>query len=173
MKTRVKTAHSHFRVVSRWREGSTVCHVTDRSPSGASWASTPAVRRSMQANRGRDTRPEMAIRKRVHAAGLRYRVSERPIPELRRTADLVFRRDRIAVFCDGCFWHGCPEHGELPTRNRAFWAEKLARNVARDRQTDSVLVAQGWTVLRVWEHDDADEAAERIVEAVMTVRTSG
>jgi DNA mismatch endonuclease (patch repair protein) len=73
-----------------------------------SWASSDGVRASMRANRGRDTNPEVALRSAVHALGLRYRVAWRPIKGLRRTADLVFPTERVAVFLDGCFWHGCP-----------------------------------------------------------------
>lgn len=80
-----------------------------------SWASTPGRRRNMQAIRSRDTKPELAVRRLVHAAGLRYRVGVRPEPSLRRTADLVFTKRRVAVFIDGCFWHGCPEPVSTPS----------------------------------------------------------
>ena len=118
-----------------------------------SWASTPGSRASMQANRGRDTAPELAVRRRLHAMGLRYRVSARPVQTLRRTADIVFTRARVAVFIDGCFWHGCPEHYQAPVRNGAFWLAKRMRNRERDAETDAALTAAGWTPLRFWEHE--------------------
>lgn len=135
-----------------------------------SWASSEATRRSMTANRGRDTGPEMAVRSAVHALGLRYRVNTRPEPSLRRTADLVFRRAKVAVFVDGCFWHSCPIHRTRPRANDGFWSEKLERTVARDRETTDALEAAGWLVLRFWEHEDPDEVAERIREAVLSQR---
>lgn len=97
-----------------------------------SWASTPGTRLSMQSNRGRDTSPEMAVRRRLHALGLRFRVSIRPLPNIRRTADIVFTRRKVAVFIDGCFWHGCPEHYQAPVRNGDFWLQKRERNRERD-----------------------------------------
>lgn len=122
-------------------------------PRAESWASTPGSRASMQSNRGRDTTPELAVRRRLHAMGLRYRVSVRPVPNLRRTADIVFARPRIAVFIDGCFWHGCPEHYQAPVRNGEFWRAKRTRNRERDAETDAALTAAGWTPLRYWEHE--------------------
>lgn len=120
----------------------------------------------MQANRSRDTQPELRLRSLLHARGLGFRVSVRPLPDLRRTADIVFRPARVAVFVDGCFWHGCPEHGSQPRANSDYWAPKLARNVERDAETNSALEAAGWEVIRVWEHDDADQAAQRIAGVV-------
>lgn len=120
----------------------------------------------MQANRRRDTSPELAVRKLLHAAGLRYRVDYRVVPELRARADLAFTRARIAVFIDGCFWHSCPEHGTRPKSNADYWIPKLARNVQRDRATDAALESLGWLVLRFWEHEDAVSAADRIADAV-------
>ncbi|WEK61724.1 MAG: very short patch repair endonuclease [Candidatus Microbacterium colombiense] len=123
----------------------------------------------MRANRGRDTGPEMLVRRLVHGAGLRYRVSARPERDLRRTADLLFRRARVAVFLDGCFWHGCPAHHQAPKSNATFWSDKIAANRARDAQTTHVLIERGWSVLRFWEHEirtDAQNVAARIVEEV-------
>lgn len=116
----------------------------------------------MQSNKGRDTRPELAVRRAVHAMGLRYRVGRRPLPKLRRTADLVFTRAKVAVFIDGCFWHGCPTHHTVAVTNAAFWAEKVRRTRERDSETDRHLAEEGWTVVRVWEHDDPLEVATRI-----------
>jgi len=142
-----------------------------RSPraaaAGESWASTPAVRGRMQLQRTRDTAPELAIRSLLHARGLRYRVDASPLPGLRRRADIVFGPAKVAVFVDGCFWHGCPQHGARPTRaNPAYWSAKVAGNQQRDRDTDTRLEAAGWLPLRVWEHEPPGDAAQRIAAAV-------
>src|SRR5688572_6914674 len=100
----------------------------------------------MQRTRSRDTSSELA-RSAVHCAGLRFRVDWR-IPQTRRRADLAFVVDRVLVFSDGCFWHGCPTHYAPPKRNRAYWRAKVRNNVQRDRDTDATLAALGWTVLR-------------------------
>jgi DNA mismatch endonuclease (patch repair protein) len=111
----------------------------------------------------RDTGPELALRRVLHGRGLRYFVHRRPLPELPRLADLVFPTAKVAVFVDGCFWHGCPDHGRRQHRtNGWYWPEKIERNVARDRDTDAQLAAAGWRSLRVWEHEDPDQAAVRI-----------
>ena len=120
----------------------------------------------MRANKRRDTSTELAVRHKLHSRDLRYRVDFAPIPGLRRRADIVFTRARIAVFIDGCFWHGCPIHGTAPKRNADYWGPKLAANVVRDRDTDRRLTDAGWLVLRVWEHEAASDAADRIEEAV-------
>jgi len=129
-------------------------------------ASSEAVRKSMQANKGRDTKPELALRRAAHALGLRYRVSSRPIPTMRRTADMVFSRAKVAVFLDGCFWHGCPEHHTKAATNAEFWAEKVRRTRERDAETDRILSEAGWLVIRVWEHEDPHKAALHIAEQV-------
>jgi DNA mismatch endonuclease, patch repair protein len=120
----------------------------------------------MRANRGRDTKPELALRSAVHGLGLRYRVSARPLAGLRRTADLVFPTAKVAVFLDGCFWHGCPEHHTVATANAKFWADKVEGNRARDADTDERLAAAGWVSVRVGEHEDPAEAAQRVREVV-------
>ncbi|WP_254126481.1 very short patch repair endonuclease [Amycolatopsis sp. CA-230715] len=135
-----------------------------------SWASSPVVRRVMRANTSRDTGPERAVRRLVHAAGLRYRVDARPEPSLRRRADLVFTRARVAVFVDGCFWHGCPAHYSPPGTNSGYWAAKIAANAERDAETTALLRDAGWTVLRGWEHEPARDLAARVVEAVRGAR---
>jgi DNA mismatch endonuclease, patch repair protein len=135
-----------------------------------SWASSAARRRNMQAIRSRDTKPERLIRQLVHASGLRYRVGARPLPDLRRTADLVFRPAKVAVFIDGCYWHGCPEHYVAPKTNPGYWSDKVARNVARDRDTDKHLSEAGWLVLRFWEHQNSDACAAVIVDTVLERR---
>jgi DNA mismatch endonuclease (patch repair protein) len=85
---------------------------------------------------------------------------------LRRRADVVFPRRRVAVFVDGCFWHGCPEHATSPKHNAEWWKEKLAANVRRDRDTDRRLSEAGWLVFRIWEHEDPRTAADRIERAL-------
>jgi DNA mismatch endonuclease (patch repair protein) len=137
--------------------------------SSASWASSPEARARMQSNKSRDTKPELALRSAVHALGLRYRVGAKPLAGLRRTADLVFPTAKVAVFLDGCFWHGCPEHHTVAAANAKFWADKVSGNRARDRDTDARLEAAGWASVRVWEHEDPREAAQR-VEGVVRAR---
>ena len=132
----------------------------------ASWASTPGRRRIMQANRSRDTGPEMALRRQLHALGFRYRVASRPLKSVRRTADLVFRSARVAVFVDGCFWHRCPDHSSDPKTNSDYWKPKLERNVERDRETDQILIDHGWLSVRIWEHEDPTKAAVRVARIV-------
>jgi DNA mismatch endonuclease (patch repair protein) len=136
-----------------------------------SWASSSAVRMVMKANRSRDTKPELALRSAVHRLGLRYRVDTPPIQGLRRRADLVFTKARVAVFSDGCYWHGCPEHYRAARRNEEFWSDKIIKNQERDRDTDERLLSAGWLVIRVWEHEDPAEAAERVAKAVYSRTT--
>jgi len=121
----------------------------------------------MQAQRRVGTGAELAVRRAAHRLGLRYFVSRRPLPSLRRTADLVFPATRVAVFVDGCFWHGCPDHARGQIRNNTwYWPEKIATNQRRDRDTDDRLASQGWIAVRIWEHDDPVEAAQRIRDVV-------
>ncbi|MFB9956860.1 very short patch repair endonuclease [Cellulomonas denverensis] len=132
-----------------------------------SWASSPGRRRNMQANRRRDTVPELAVRRLLHARGYRYRVDFAPMPGLRRRADIVFTRSRISVFIDGCFWHGCPDHGRSNfAHNPEYWPGKIAGNIARDSDTNSRLTEAGWTVLRFWEHETPDDVVARIEQAI-------
>lgn len=120
----------------------------------------------MRGNCGRDTKPELRVRRLVHARGLRYRVNQRPLPEHRLTADLVFTRAKIAVYIDGCYWHGCPEHHRAARTNAAFWAEKVESTRARDERTQQLLAAAGWLCLRFWEHEDPRTVANQIYAAV-------
>jgi DNA mismatch endonuclease (patch repair protein) len=124
----------------------------------------------MERQRRRDTACELEVRRALHAAGFRYRVDRSPIPGMRSKADIVFPTERIAVFVDGCFWHSCPEHATLPKANAEWWAEKLRRNVERDRAVDATLGAAGWSVVRVWEHERPAAAAARIGDVVMSRR---
>jgi DNA mismatch endonuclease (patch repair protein) len=120
----------------------------------------------MKGNRRVNTRPEVALRSELHRRGLRFRkdVALRPAQRLRRV-DIVFPRARLAVFLDGCFWHGCPDHGNQPKANTEYWSAKLAGNAARDAQVNAELELAGWTVIRVWEHEDVRGAATRIERA--------
>src|SRR3712207_4738011 len=125
-------------------------------------ASTPVVSRRMSVARRKDTKPELDLRRILHARGLRYRVTY-PVPGIaRRTIDIAFTRVKVAVFLDGCFWHGCPAHGTQPRANGEWWARKLARNAARDGETNDALANLGWTVLRFWEHEDPTLMADRV-----------
>ncbi|WP_410871754.1 very short patch repair endonuclease [Nocardia sp. A7] len=120
----------------------------------------------MSKQRRANTAPELALRRELHRAGLRYFVDRPPIKGQRRRADVVFPRLRIAVYVDGCFWHRCRDHATEPKNNAQWWADKLAGNVARDRATDAALTAAGWEVVRVWEHEDPQAAAEQITSLV-------
>lgn len=124
----------------------------------------------MQSNRGRDTKPELALRSAVHALGLRYRVAARPLPNLRRTADLIFPTERVAVFLDGCFWHGCPDHHTVSATNSQFWADKVNANMERDHDTDRRLQEAGWVSIRIWEHEDPAAGALRVHDVVVARR---
>lgn len=123
-----------------------------------------ALRMSKQGRR--DTAPELRLRKLLFARGLRYRV-DAPLPGMpRRRADVLFTRRHVAVFVDGCFWHSCPAHATVPRTNRDWWTDKLNKNVARDRETDAHLEACGWKVLRFWEHEDMEAAADLVAQVV-------
>ncbi|MEU2750323.1 very short patch repair endonuclease [Streptomyces collinus] len=120
----------------------------------------------MSRQASKDTAVELAVRRLLHAAGLRYRV-EYPVPGLpRRRIDVAFPRAKVAVLIDGCFWHGCPQHATRPKANAEWWRTKLERNMARDRETTEHLVAAGWTVLRFWEHEDPADVAGQVSEAL-------
>jgi DNA mismatch endonuclease (patch repair protein) len=128
----------------------------------------------MQATKSRDSRPEVALRKLLHARGLRFRVHVLVLPALRRRADVVFPGARVAVYVDGCFWHGCPEHVVWPRTNVEWWKEKIASTKRRDRDTDRRLARAGWRVIRVWEHDDPALVADAVEAEVRNrMHTSG
>lgn len=110
----------------------------------------------------RDTAPELALRRVLHARGRRFFVDRRVSVRTRARPDIVFPRSRIAVFVDGCFWHWCEEHAHLPKANAALWRRKLLANRQRDAAHDAVLRREGWKVLRVWEHEAAEDAADLI-----------
>ncbi|MFH9134366.1 very short patch repair endonuclease [Streptomyces sp. NPDC017524] len=140
--------------------------LTEEPPTEGSWASSPSVRAVMRGNRNKDTRPELRLRSLLHKQGLRYRVAARPLPKLRRTADVLFSKPKVAVFVDGCYWHGCPEHLRESHKNAEFWRSKIEGNRARDAETDRLLGEAGWTVVRVWEHEDPVDACARIEDIV-------
>lgn len=132
--------------------------------------SSPGVSRRMSRQGSRDTAPELAVRRLLYAAGLRYRL-ERSVPGMaRRTIDIAFPGPRVAVFLDGCFWHGCPEHATSPRANAQWWREKLDRNMARDTETTAHLQSLGWQVLRFWEHEPPESVAEQVTEAVLQAK---
>ena len=108
----------------------------------------------------------------MHARGLRFRVDVRPVPTIPRRADIVFSAARVAVFCDGCFWHGCPEHVTWPKANAAWWREKIEGTRVRDEDTTERLRAAGWAVVRVWEHEPVGDAVSRIAEVVASRRAA-
>ena len=120
----------------------------------------------MQVTRRRDTEGELRLRRALHRLGLRYLVDRRALGGSQRRADIVFPRKRVAVFYDSCYWHSCELHGTWPKENAAWWRAKLEGNRARDRTTDEELRLAGWRVIRVWQHDDIDEAATQIATAV-------
>lgn len=121
----------------------------------------------MRRNLKTDSRPETALRHELHARGLRYRKN----PPVRTSGgivrpDLTFPGQKVAVFVDGCFWHSCPLHGTSPRANREYWETKLRRNRERDRDVSAALAADGWTVIRVWEHEPLADAAAAVEVAV-------
>ncbi len=130
----------------------------------------PVTSARLSKQRRRDTAPEIALRRELHRRGARFYVDRAPIRGLRRRADLVFPRRRVAVYVDGCFWHRCPEHATDPKNNAQWWADKLAGNVVRDRDTDSRLSAAGWLVVRIWEHESPVAAADKVQEALSDPR---
>lgn len=117
----------------------------------------------MRANRSRDTKPEIALRRELHRRGFRYRTNYRPLSSLRRTADVAFTKARLAVFIDGCFWHGCPDHYTAPIKNSEFWADKVSRNRERDAETNARLRLADWNVLRIWEHMPLLESVDLVI----------
>jgi DNA mismatch endonuclease, patch repair protein len=128
--------------------------------------SSIAALKRMKAAKPKDTAPEKALRSALHAKGLRYRLDLRVLKEVNRRADIVFRSARVAIFVDGCFWHGCPIHGTQSKANAEFWSSKINRNRERDADTNQRLEEKGWLVIRVWEHEDPEEASKKIFEII-------
>lgn len=130
--------------------------------------SSPEASRRLSLVRQKGTSAELELRRALHARGMRYRLHQALLQKPRRVADIVFSRFQVAVFVDGCFWHGCPLHASWPKSNAEFWRQKIEDNRARDRDTDSRLKTKGWLVIRVWEHENPDGAAERIAAMIRT-----
>lgn len=134
-----------------------------------------AVSKRMSRNRRRDTKPERVVRQALHARGLRFRVDHPlQVDGVKVRPDVVFSRWRVALFVDGCFWHGCPDHGNVPERNRAYWIPKLERNRDRDRRIDDAMRRAGWKVVRAWEHEPTGNVVDRVraaLEAAGAART--
>jgi DNA mismatch endonuclease, patch repair protein len=136
-------------------------------------APSPAKSAEMSRVGSRDTAPELALRSELHRRGHRFRVDRAPVAEVRSRADLVFGPAQVAVYVDGCFWHACPEHATKPRSNVEFWEQKLKKNRERDRQTDRLLGERGWEVVRVWEHEDPLDAADRVEDVLYARRPRG
>lgn len=131
---------------------------------------TEATRKRMVGQARHDTAPETAVRDALTALGLRFETNERPLPEFRREVDILFPAERVAVFIDGCFWHGCPKHSRSTKSNTKWWAEKIARNRERDAETNRVLRRNGYKVLRIWEHEPPELAAKKVARAIEKIR---
>ncbi|MBH1932777.1 very short patch repair endonuclease [Streptomyces sp. AV19] len=153
-------------LAAAWERARAMGLLAEETLPKGSKASSPAVRASMRGNRGRDTKPEMLLRSLLHREGLRYRVNARPIKGLRRSGDVVFPKQKVVVFVDGCFWHVCPEHHRPATRNTEFWNEKFQNNQRRDIETTRLLEEAGWTVIRAWEHEAPGDVAQRVIATV-------
>jgi DNA mismatch endonuclease (patch repair protein) len=121
--------------------------------------------------RQKGTGAEVALRREMYRIGLRYRIGYAVLKKPRRVADVAFLGRKIAVFVDGCFWHGCPEHATWPKQNAEFWREKIETNRRRDADTNERLRAIGWTVLRFWSHESPEKAAKIVAHAVAKVGT--
>lgn len=128
--------------------------------------SSEAALKRMKAAKPRDTAPEKALRSALHSKGLRFRVDVKPIRGFNRKADIVFLSAKVAIFVDGCFWHGCPIHGTQAKANAEFWSQKIKQNQERDTDTTRQLKAAGWRVIRVWEHEDPEKASQKIYDIV-------
>ncbi|MCY1142470.1 very short patch repair endonuclease [Actinoplanes sp. Pm04-4] len=123
--------------------------------------------RNMQANRRRDTKPEVVLRNALHALGYRYRKDLLlRLEDVKVRPDIVFTKRRVAVFVDGCFWHVCPQHGRQPTTNEWYWTPKLRRNMERDARVNDTLRDAGWSVVRIWEHEALNDAIASVRAAL-------
>lgn len=129
-------------------------------------SSSPETSRRMAGVRQKGTDAETALRRELYRSGLRYRVNYELLKKPRRVADVAFPGLKIAIFVDGCFWHGCPQHATWPKQNAEFWRQKIEANRLRDADTNSRLLDIGWTVLRFWEHESPIEAAEIVAQTV-------
>lgn len=131
--------------------------------------SSPEASRRMAKVRQKGTGAEIELRRELYRNGLRYRVGYVVLRRPRRVADIVFPRRKIAIFVDGCFWHGCPQHATWPKRNAEFWREKIEANRQRDADTNERLRSIGWTVLRFWSHESPTEAARVVAHVVAMI----
>jgi DNA mismatch endonuclease, patch repair protein len=130
-------------------------------------ASSPTVSERMSRQAQKNTSVELEVRRRLHRCGLRYRLHV-PVPGVpRRTIDIAFPAQHTAIFLDGCFWHGCPTHGQIPRSNSAWWGQKIQGNVDRDANTTAHLMSLGWHVLRFWEHEAPEAVVERIYPEII------
>ncbi|RDS82346.1 very short patch repair endonuclease [Dyella monticola] len=129
---------------------------------------SPKASRRMAKIRQKGTDAEIALRREIRKMGLRYRVDYEVLKKPRRVADIAFPRRKIAIFVDGCFWHGCPAHATWPKQNAEFWRQKIEANRQRDNDTNDRLQDLGWTVLRFWSHESPSEAAKTIARVVAT-----
>jgi DNA mismatch endonuclease (patch repair protein) len=127
----------------------------------------------MSRQRSKNTAPEVEVRRELHARGVRFRTDVKLERDLRTRADIAWRRLKLAIFIDGCFWHGCPDHATRPAANAEWWAVKLDGNIARDRRTDAILADRGWTVLRFWEHQASADVADATVAVLRDLRNEG
>lgn len=132
--------------------------------------SSSETSRRMAKVRQKGTDAEVALRRELYRHNLRYRVDFVVLKKPRRVADIAFPGIRIAVFVDGCFWHGCPEHATWPKQNAEFWRQKIETNRARDADTNARLRDAGWTVLRFWRHESPIEAAATIIRLVANAK---
>ena len=137
-----------------------------------SFASSASVRKRMQQQKRKDTKPELLLRRALHRRGLRYRLHCCPIAGLRRTPDIIFPSHRVAIEVRGCFWHCCPRHGCIPRANNDWWKRKFARTIERDRDLGRVLRANGWRLVVVWEHEKIESAVNKIVKVLENLPTT-
>ena len=131
--------------------------------------SSPEVSRRMAKVRQKGTDAEVALRRQLYRIGLRYRIDYEVLKKPRRVADIAFPGRRIAIFVDGCFWHGCPQHASWPKRNAEFWRQKIETNRLRDADTNERLRSLGWTVLRFWSHESPTDAAGVVANMIAMI----
>lgn len=125
-------------------------------------AKNETVSNRMRHVRREGTAAELAVRSCLHRLGLRFRVHINPVPQSRAKPDIVFKKSRVAVYVDGCFWHACPDHASWPKTNSEWWREKIQANVERDKRHTAELISAGWTVIRFWEHEQPSVVADKI-----------
>lgn len=128
--------------------------------------SSSAAKSRMEAAKPKNTLPEIKLQTALAELGINFETDVKPIEDLHRRADVLIREGKIAIFVDGCFWHGCPIHGTQAKANAEFWADKIKRNQERDLDTNEHLEAAGWTVIRIWEHEDPNDAAKQIADII-------